>query len=46
MDFGVATLPIDDIDTYERGDPLKTTDREAERALAHRDDTQRQDRST
>lgn len=22
IDFGVATLPIDDIDTYERGDPL------------------------
>ena len=23
MDFGAATLPIDDIDTYERGDPLR-----------------------
>jgi hypothetical protein len=23
MDFGAATLPIDDIDTYERGDPFR-----------------------
>jgi hypothetical protein len=23
MDFGAATLPIDDIDIYERGDPLR-----------------------